>query len=69
MLFVMRSRPPKFYTETDGRVYIHPKSVNNRQSDYSSKHVIYHTKVKSGKVGVVWDWCHVIALINVGVSS
>ena len=47
---VYSSRPPKFYTENDGRVYMHPKSVNYDVVDFSSKHVIYYIKVKSSKV-------------------
>eukprot|EP00111_Clytia_hemisphaerica_P005132 TCONS_00014777-protein len=41
------SRPPKLYTEQYGRVKIHPKSVNEKETNYESLWMVYHKIMKS----------------------
>ncbi|XP_038057794.1 ATP-dependent DNA/RNA helicase DHX36-like [Patiria miniata] len=43
-------RPAKIVTPQDGRVKIHPKSVNCDQSHFPSNWILYHLKMKSSDV-------------------
>lgn len=38
------------YTPEDGKVRLHPKSVNNNQSDFGSKFLVYYEKIKSSGI-------------------
>lgn len=40
---------PKLFTR-DGKVKFHPKSVNCDETEFDSKYMIYHTRVKSSAV-------------------
>ena len=44
------SSTPKLWTEKDGKVKFHPKSVNCEEVHFDNKFMIYHTKVKSSAV-------------------
>jgi len=44
-------RPPKLYTQEDGRVFLHPKSVNAEVTVFEDNWMIYHEKMKSSSVG------------------
>ncbi|XP_072169908.1 ATP-dependent DNA/RNA helicase DHX36-like [Diadema setosum] len=44
------NRPPKLSTPEDGRVAIHPKSVNVSETNFTSKWLLYHLKLKSTSV-------------------
>ncbi|XP_020915911.1 ATP-dependent DNA/RNA helicase DHX36 [Exaiptasia diaphana] len=43
-------RPPRLYTQGDGKVAMHPKSVNVETVAYENNWLIYHQKVKSTKI-------------------
>ena len=43
-------RPPRLQTKQDGKVAIHPKSVNSEVKYYESHWLIYHEKMKTSKV-------------------
>ncbi|XP_030852268.1 ATP-dependent DNA/RNA helicase DHX36 [Strongylocentrotus purpuratus] len=45
-----QNRPPRLSTPEDGRVQIHPKSVNANETTFSSKWLLYHLKLKSTSV-------------------
>ena len=48
--------PPRLYTQEDGKVAFHPKSVNSKEDRFPAKFLIYNTKVKStGVSGVRWS--------------
>lgn len=38
------------YTQADGRVYIHPKSVNAEEREFNYKWLIYHLKMRTSSV-------------------
>ncbi|KAJ9578179.1 hypothetical protein L9F63_005568 [Diploptera punctata] len=40
----------KLYTPEDGRVYIHPRSINEKQNEFESPFLLYHLKLKSSSV-------------------
>lgn len=40
----------KVYTQADGRVYIHPKSVNAEEREFNYKWLIYHLKMRTSSV-------------------
>jgi len=42
--------PPKIITAEDGRVYIHPRSVNYDTRDFKSQWLCYHGKVKTSSI-------------------
>ena len=42
---ILTFRTAKLYTQQDGKVKFHPKSVNYGVPSFSSKFLIYHTKV------------------------
>ena len=42
------ARDLKMFTRGDGRVFLHPSSINFRQGDFTSPWLVYHTK----RVGV-----------------
>ena len=44
-------RPPILRTHEDGRVYLHPKSVNAQVTSFEDNFLIYHEKMKSSSVG------------------
>jgi len=43
-------RPPKLYTQEDGRVFLHPKSVNAEVTVFEDNWMIYHEKMKSSSL-------------------
>ncbi|XP_077991245.1 ATP-dependent DNA/RNA helicase DHX36-like [Glandiceps talaboti] len=43
-------RPPILYTKQDGKVKLHPKSVNAGVNDLNGKWLVYHQKIKSSGV-------------------
>jgi len=45
-----QKRPPRISTEADGKVAIHPKSVNSEEKYFSSQWLIYHEKMKTNKI-------------------
>lgn len=53
-----------FRTKTDGRVFLHPSSVNSDERQFLSQWLVYHDKVKSTQV-FIRDSCmvHPVALI------
>eukprot|EP00066_Takifugu_rubripes_P017361 XP_011606627.1 PREDICTED: ATP-dependent RNA helicase DHX36 [Takifugu rubripes] len=40
----------KVYTQADGRVYIHPKSVNAEEREFNYKWLIYHLKMRTSSI-------------------
>ena len=44
--FPLYFRVAKLYTQQDGKVKFHPKSVNSEQGNFKSQFLIYHTKVE-----------------------
>lgn len=47
---VRPSRIPKVYTKTEGRVYIHPKSVNAEEANFNYSWLIYHLKMRTTSI-------------------
>ena len=47
-------RPPILRTFEDGRVYLHPKSVNAQVIVFEDNFLIYHEKMKSSSVGLAF---------------
>ena len=45
-----RGRPAKILTPQDGKVTIHPKSLNYEATEFSSSWLCYHTKVKTSAI-------------------
>eukprot|EP00794_Sanderia_malayensis_P015883 gene15883-17483_t len=43
-------RPPKLETKQDGKVAIHPKSVNSEVRTFESQWIIYHLKMRTSKI-------------------
>ncbi|XP_048582367.1 ATP-dependent DNA/RNA helicase DHX36 isoform X2 [Nematostella vectensis] len=43
-------RPPRLFTQEDGKVALHPKSVNVEVTAFQNDWLIYHQKIKSSKV-------------------
>ncbi|XP_020613546.1 ATP-dependent RNA helicase DHX36-like [Orbicella faveolata] len=43
-------RPPIIRTQQDGRVWLHPKSVNAQVTVFEDNWLIYHEKMKSSSV-------------------
>lgn len=41
---------PVAYTEADGRINIHPKSVNSGEGVFESPFIVYHHKMKTSAV-------------------
>ena len=50
LLLLFLHRSSKLFTQTDGKVAFHPKSVNYEVPFFSSQFLIYHTKVKSSSI-------------------
>lgn len=44
------TRPPIIRTQQDGRVWLHPKSVNAQVTVFEDNWLIYHEKMKSSSV-------------------
>ncbi|GLH02658.1 Uncharacterized protein GBIM_08628 [Gryllus bimaculatus] len=42
----------KIITPEDGRVQIHPRSINERQTHFESPFLVYHTKLKSTSINL-----------------
>lgn len=42
----------KLITPEDGRVHIHPRSINERQTHFESPFLVYHTKLKSSSINL-----------------
>ena len=40
----------RMFTQGDGRVFLHPSSVNFRQGDFASPWLVYHTKRATSKI-------------------
>nr|XP_055030353.1 ATP-dependent DNA/RNA helicase DHX36 [Misgurnus anguillicaudatus] len=47
---VRPSKIPKVYTKTEGRVYIHPKSVNAEEANFNYSWLIYHLKMRTTSI-------------------
>lgn len=45
-----RKRPVKVYTHADGKVCIHPKSVNAEEREFSHHWLIYHLKMRTSSI-------------------
>lgn len=45
-----KKRPVKVYTQADGKVCIHPKSVNSEETDFNYTWLIYHLKMRTTSI-------------------
>ncbi|XP_072320250.1 ATP-dependent DNA/RNA helicase DHX36 [Eucyclogobius newberryi] len=45
-----KKRPVSVYTHTDGKVCIHPKSVNAEETEFNYHWLIYHLKMKTSSI-------------------
>ncbi|XP_030071962.1 ATP-dependent DNA/RNA helicase DHX36 [Microcaecilia unicolor] len=48
--FSKKRQAPKVYTKSDGRVMIHPKSVNVEETEFHYTWLIYHLKMKTTSI-------------------
>ena len=55
-------KPPRVYTQEDGKVEFHPKSVNCKESRFTGKFLVYNTKIKSSNVS--WRALRKVSIIN-----
>ena len=49
---MMFFRPSLLCTKTEGRVKFHPKCVNANETEFSSKWLVYHLKMKTAELCV-----------------
>ncbi|KAL0973520.1 hypothetical protein UPYG_G00205200 [Umbra pygmaea] len=45
-----KKRPARVYTKTDGKVCIHPKSVNAEETQFNYSWLIYHLKMRTSSI-------------------
>lgn len=45
-----KKRPVRVYTKTDGKVCIHPKSVNAEETQFNYTWLIYHLKMRTSSI-------------------
>uniref|UniRef100_A0A672YPS1 ATP-dependent DNA/RNA helicase DHX36 n=1 Tax=Sphaeramia orbicularis TaxID=375764 RepID=A0A672YPS1_9TELE len=45
-----KKRPVKVYTQADGKVCIHPKSVNSEETEFNYTWLIYHLKMRTTSI-------------------
>lgn len=45
-----KKRPVKVYTRADGKVCIHPKSVNSEETEFNYTWLIYHLKMRTSSI-------------------
>lgn len=43
----------KVYTQADGKVCIHPKSVNAEETEFNYTWLIYHLKMRTSSVSIL----------------
>lgn len=55
----------KVYTQADGKVNIHPKSVNAEEREFNYKWLIYHLKMKTSSVSRVVSSSQIVAWAGV----